>query len=149
MCLRNGERQVVAEGEMFPAYVDEYRDERMSLRFAELKNVRYLSSGTDVHGIPYLATQRHILSDDGCEDLWPEIPRDDEDWNFKGLVIVKELRVSGVREKFCEVQNPSETKKWKVSSSVIEIKEIAASVGFARKKRASREQSSAQMIADL
>lgn len=51
---RGGDRRVVAEVEVFSVYVDGYRDEGTSLRFAEVAYKRYLTLGTDLRGFPSL-----------------------------------------------------------------------------------------------
>lgn len=71
---RDGDRLVVAEFVVPPAYVDEYTVEGKSLKFAEVAYERHLTSGTDLHGIRSFVSQRRILCGDGCEEMSLEIP---------------------------------------------------------------------------
>lgn len=70
---------MVVESEMCPVYVDEYRYGRTWLRFAKVAFERYLTLGTDLHGIPSLATQRRNMSDHGCRESSPRILGDKEE----------------------------------------------------------------------
>lgn len=137
---------MVAVAEVFSVYVDEYRNEGTSPRLAEVAYKRDLTSGTDLHGIPNLAAQHRVICDDRCGELGPEIPEDENGSEFEGLVTMEELERTGVRGKLGTVQNACRAKRWKAQSSVIEVIEIAASVGAGRKEKGALERSSAKMI---
>lgn len=146
---QDGDWRVVAEVEVLPIYVDEYRDVGALLRFAEVAYERCLTLCTDSHGFSSSAAQRCIMSDDGCGELRPGILGDEDEWNFKGLVTVEELELTRGRGKLREVQYACHAERWKVFSSEIKVIEIAASVEAAQKKKTSLERSSAQMISNM
>lgn len=79
----------------------------------------------------------------------PEIPGNEDKWDFEGLVTVEEVERTGVRGKLRVVQHACRAEVCKVPSSVIEVLEIATSVGVARKEEAALERSNAQNIGDL
>lgn len=102
---------MVAEAEMFLVYTDEYRDGVTSLRFAEVAYGRYLPSGNDRHRTPNLAPQRCNMFENRCSVLSLEVLENEDEWHFKGLVLLKELERTGVCGKLCEAQNVCPAKK--------------------------------------
>lgn len=89
--------------EVFPVYVDEYRDKGTSLLLAKVADERYVTSGTDLPGIPSFAAHCSIICDDGCEELGLGILGDEDERDFQKLVTAVTLKRAGVRGKSCEV----------------------------------------------
>lgn len=134
---------------MFAVYGEKFCDEGTSLRLAEVAFERYLTLGADLHGIPSLATQCHIVCDDVCEESRPEILGGEVVLDVEGLVAIKDLERTGVRKTLREEQNICRVEGWKVPSFVIEVIEFAVPVETVRKDKAAPGRSTAQMIRDM
>lgn len=122
------DRWVVTEVEAFPVSADNYRVEGPSLRFAEVAYERYLMPSTDLHGITSLAAHCRIVCADGYEGPGLETAGEEDERNFEGLVIVKELKRTGVRGRLREVEYACRAKGQMASSSMVGVIEIAPSV---------------------
>lgn len=61
--------------------------------------------GTDLHGIYKLKAQRRILYHDGCANMVPKIPGNEDDWVFDGLVTVEKMEHTSLHGKFRNGQN--------------------------------------------
>lgn len=146
---QDGDRRVVSKIEVFPLYVDEYRDDGTLLRFAKVGRERYLTSDTDQHGIPNFVIQRRILCVDGCTTIGLNISGDEEEWDFEELVTAKKLERTCMRGNVHEVQDACLAKGWKVPSFVVKIIEVSAIVGAARKEKVALERSGAKLIGDM
>lgn len=114
--------------EVTPAYLYEYHNEGTSLRFAAVPYEMYLTSGTDLHGIPCFVAQHHLMCKEINRELRPKIPGDEDEQDFEGRVMVEKPERTGVCGKLCVVQDACRAERWKVSSCVIEVIQIPASV---------------------
>lgn len=130
-------------------YVADFLDDGMSLQFAEVAHECYLTSCTDLHEVPCLKKERHIVAERRDDEVGPGLKTEEGDWDFDSLVTIDEMERTGVREKLCDVQDACRAENMSVPTTVVKVTDLVAHVVSVRKQKAALERSNSHVLRDL
>lgn len=119
--VRGADQRRVTEAEVQVMYAAEFVDEGMSFRFAEVPHDRFLTSNSHPHKVASSEEQSQIVAVTGDDEVDSGLTTEEVDGDFEGLVIVYEMKRTGVREKLRDLQDACRAENIDVPTTIVEF----------------------------